>query len=149
MNPSTHFVSGIILAGILFFIFPDFIGISGFIIIFLSSFLIDIDHYISHSYSKKTLSLSKAYNWHVDISKRVKNWPKSKIKSYNYGWHFLHGIEILIVLLILGLFTSKYVLFIFFGFFLHNILDLFHEITHYKILDKFSTFYYLSKCKKY
>ncbi|MDP2673070.1 MAG: hypothetical protein Q8O84_04625, partial [Nanoarchaeota archaeon] len=60
MLPKYHVLFGFLFSLILFLIFP-FIGLSGFLIIFISSVLIDIDHYLFYVFKNRIFSINKAY----------------------------------------------------------------------------------------
>src|SRR3989344_2064766 len=93
MLPKYHALLGFIFSAIVFLIFPQ-IKLIGALIIFLSSFLIDVDHYLYYIIIKKDFSLKNAYNYHLDIRNNNK---KGKIRLF-------HTAEFLIVLLILSFF---------------------------------------------
>ena len=142
-----HIILGIIFSAVLFLLFPQ-IKLMGFLIVFLSSVLIDVDHYVYYFFKKKDWSLINAYKWHV------KNWKKyislsrpEKFKVYS-GWYFLHGIEAITLFLMLGLFVSKYFLFIFIGFLFHFFIDLYDEISLKGRIIKISMIYDFFTSKK-
>ena len=54
MYPKHHILLGFIFSVFVFILFPK-IGILGVSIIFLSSFLIDVDHYIGYAIRKRDL----------------------------------------------------------------------------------------------
>ena len=92
MLPRIHIILGLFFSIIILYIFPQ-IGVFGAAIILLSSFLIDVDHYIFYVILKKDLSLKKAYNWHIlkgikmrELSKKERNKHKNEIL-------ILHGFE--------------------------------------------------------
>lgn len=72
---------------------------------------------------------------------------KQRTKVYS-GWCFLHGIEILIILFLLGIFISKYFFLIFIGVTFHFFLDLIEEIYFGWRIDKISVIYDYFKFKK-
>lgn len=111
MYPKTHIMLGVIFIVILYFLFPK-IGIPGLFIIFLSSILIDVDHYLAFVIREKNLSLIKAYNWTIEKMNR---------KEY-LGFHFLHTIEVHILVVILTFFWHIF-FFVFIGFLFHSITD--------------------------
>jgi len=140
MLPQTHAVIGIFFAAAVFLLFPS-IGILGAAIIFLSSVLIDVDHYIYYVFKKKDFSLFRAYHWYRKNSKKHCSKPKKEKKKIHFGTFFLHGIEILIILFILGNFVSSIFYFILIGFTLHLICDLPVEIIFDNRFDKLSVIY--------
>ncbi|MBT4376301.1 hypothetical protein HOD29_02920 [archaeon] len=121
MLPHKHFIYGLIFSGIIYFIFPITILEAG--IIFLASFLIDVDHYLYYAYKEKSLNLKKAYAWFRTKGKLFKKFPRRELKKYYTGIYCLHGIEILVILFILGFFLHTLFYFILIGFYFHLILD--------------------------
>ena len=97
MFPRVHFILGIIFAATLLYLFPQ-IGLFGAILIFLSSFLIDVDHYIFYVIIEKDLSLSNAYNWHLMNRKKMKKLSKKERRKHKNEILFFHGLEPLIIL---------------------------------------------------
>ena len=137
MLPTKHFIFGLIFAGFLYFIFPK-IGLIGFSIILFSSFLIDVDHYLYYIYKKKDFSLRNAYKWFIKHKKKLLSLPWKQRNKFKTGFCFLHGIEVLLILLILWIFISKYFLFVFTGFAFHLLLDSIDQTTYWDRISKVS-----------
>ena len=70
MLPKYHIIYGFILSLILFLIFPT-LGLIGAGIIFLSSFLIDVDHYIYYVLKENKFSPRKAIHHFLEKRKRL------------------------------------------------------------------------------
>ena len=117
MLPFKHIIYSLILGLILFIILPYY-SIIPFLIFFLSSVLIDIDHYIVYIWRKKDKSLVGALKWHELLNKN----HTEKKKNIPF-FHFLHSFEFLILLVILSFFF-KYIIYALLGFIFHSILDL-------------------------
>jgi len=147
MLPKHHILFGFILSFVLFLIFPSVNLISAGII-FLSSFLIDVDHYIYYVLKKKDISLKKAISYFLEKREKIGKFNLEKKKTFYSGFYFLHGIEILIITFLIGIFISHYFLFIFIGFFFHLFLDLLEEINKNLRLDKISVIYDFFKFRK-
>lgn len=147
MLPKYHVLLGFIFSIVLFLIFPS-INLIGAGIIFFSSFLIDVGHYIYYILNKKGISLRKAVNYFLTKRKKLINMSIKKRNKFYSGFCFLHGIESLIVLFIIGIFFSKYFLLIFIGFTFHIFLDIIEEIHNNLRLDKISAIYDWFKFKK-
>ena len=147
MFPSKHFIFGLIFAGFLFLIFPK-INFIGFLIIIFSTVLIDVDHYLYYVYKKKDFSLRNAYNWFIEHKKKLLSLPWEQRNKFQTGFCFLHGIEVLFILLILWVFVSKYFLFVFVGFTFHLVLDIIHQRTIMDRLDRISLIYDFFKFKR-
>ena len=71
MLPKYHIIFGFLFSLILFIFFP-FIGLGGFLIIFASSVLIDVDHYAYYLFKNKILSIILRLK---EIIKRRINYP--------------------------------------------------------------------------
>jgi hypothetical protein len=149
MYPKYHIFFGLILSAVLFLIFPNYIGLIGAGIIFFSSFLIDVDHYIYYVIKNKSLSLKKAFNYFSNARDKMLKFTFEKRKNYYSGFCFFHGIEWLIILFVLGIFLSKYFLFIGIGFLLHLSLDWIEEYNKSPRMDKISVIYDFFKFKKF
>ena len=146
MRPITHLILGIVLAAVLFVILPE-ISLIQLGIIVASSVLIDIDHYSYYIYKKKKINPIKAYKWYTANIKKCCSMPKEQKGKVHFGTCFLHGIEILILLFILGFFVSNIFYFILIGFTFHLLLDLSVEIIYYNIYNKISIIYAFLKSR--
>jgi len=103
---------------LLFFIKPIYV-----IIIFLSSILIDLDHYFYYIFEKKRFSLKSAYHWYLIERERFHKLSREEKKKHRYFIFIFHGLEPLIIIFLL----SNYyliLLFIFIGFIMHLAEDL-------------------------
>ena len=109
MLPKWHILFGFLFAYILYWFSP--ITIIEASLIFLSSFLIDFDHYLFIINRKKLFNLKKAYYWH-----------KALPKNHKPIMHILHTIEFTIFIAILAYFFNIF-LFIFIGMLFHSSLD--------------------------
>lgn len=125
MLPKTHTIFGFLFALILALIFPKQIGLLGFFVIWVSSVLIDIDHYLLYVVYKKDLSFKRAVSFFYEKAKAFKKLPTSEQKLVHTGLYFLHGIEMIMILLAL-FFLLKIIIFfyIFLGFAFHMLIDL-------------------------
>lgn len=119
MLPKHHIIFGLLFALAAFILFPR-IGLIGTSIIFLSSVLIDVDHYLFYAFSKKDFSLKNAYEWFIEKSKTNMCLPKNQIKTIPC---LFHGIETSLILILL-IFISPIFFFILLGFLFHQSLDL-------------------------
>ncbi|MBU0959659.1 MAG: hypothetical protein KKB31_06960 [Nanoarchaeota archaeon] len=123
MRPLKHIVLGLLLALVLLFVFPKVTFTEAFIV-FLSSFLIEFDHYLEFVYRKKSFSLKKAYQWHVMLEKKTLALSLEKRKRLFLGPNIFHGAEILILFFLAGIFIHSYFYFILIGMTLHLVLDI-------------------------
>ena len=147
MYPQTHFLFGLVFS-LIFFIFVPEAGILGAGLIFLSSFLIDIDHYFYFIYKKRSFNLKKAYKWFINKGKYIKKLTPFERKEISTGFYCFHGIEIIFVLIILGLLTSKYFFYVAIGAILHLTLDWIKIIAKKERVFKISLIYDYNKNKE-
>lgn len=117
MLPKTHIIFGLIFSFLIYLSIN--LTFSQTLLVFLSSVLIDIDHYLFYLFRKKNLSLKKAYIWH-------KNIPKTRKPTL----HLLHTVEFLVLIFILTYFWQGF-LFILIGMLFHSIFDIL-EFIYYK-----------------
>jgi len=110
--------------------------------------MIDIDHYFYYVYKKKNLNPIKSIQWFLNKGKKYKKFSLTKKRKYYLSFPFLHGIEILIILFILGGLTSFYFYYILIGFLFHLIFDYIYEFTKRLRIDKISLIYDFIKFKK-
>ncbi|MBU0894629.1 MAG: hypothetical protein KKF48_03285 [Nanoarchaeota archaeon] len=148
MRPSEHIFLGIIFSLFLFIFFPK-IGFIGFLLIFLSTVLIDIDHYVYYVYKKRDLSLKKARKWNLELGKKcfylIQN---KKQKNFHGVFCFFHGIEIIIIMFFLSIF-SRIFLFISLGLTFHLLLDIYSEYRCIgRVTSKFSLIVDIIRNKK-
>ena len=131
MLPKYHIIFGFLFSLILFLIFPS-INIFEVSIIFFSSFLIDVDHYLYYVFKNKIFSINKAYNYFFEKRKKLlaKNLKEKIVNQANPLMYIFHGIEVLLIFFILGLFVNKIFLFIFMGFSFHLFLDVLEQIYY-------------------
>jgi|SRR3989344_1089013 len=124
MLPTTHIISGLIFSVVLFLFFPQ-IGFLGLLIIFLSSFLIDVDHYFYYVYKKRDLSLKKSIKWYYLNIEKFKKMSQKQKDNIFMGICLFHGIETIIILFLLYIISPifNFLIFIILGFIFHQILD--------------------------
>ncbi len=138
MNVQYHFFFGILFAALLYFLFSPIISLLGLLIIFLSSVFIDVDHYFYYIYKRRNLSPIKAYRWYMRSVHKFRSIPKERRKEIYIGFCIFHGIEMLIILFLLGLYVSPIFNFILIGFLFHLSADLVSETILGQRLDKIS-----------
>ncbi|MBS3091813.1 hypothetical protein J4466_00180 [Candidatus Pacearchaeota archaeon] len=123
MLPKIHILLGIIFSLSFWYLFPQ-IGFLGFAIIFASSVLIDVDHYLFYAYTRKDWNYFHAKKWFMDKTMEFRKMPKGKRKKLARAIPCIfHGIEAIIILLFLSLFSNIF-FFILIGFLFHEFLDL-------------------------
>jgi hypothetical protein len=128
MLPKYHIIYGLIFAAIVFLFFPD-IGLIGFTLIFLSSFLIDVDHYLFYAFTHKDRSLKNAREWFMKKRDKALKLSKKDRRQILQIPCIFHGIETVLILIFLSLFFPIFI-YILIGLIFHQILDLL-SIFHY------------------
>ena len=119
MLPKSHIIINFFIDGIfLFFINPIYV-----VIIFLSSILIDIDHYFYYIFEKKNLSLKKGIKWYLLKRKQFHNLSREEKKKHKYFVFIFHGVESIILLSILSMYFPI-LIYVVIGFSIHLIEDL-------------------------
>lgn len=147
MFPSKHLLFGVIFSLILYLIFPQ-IGVTGLSLIILSTFLIDIDHYLYYILEKKDLSLQNAYNWFVKKFKFFRRISLKEREKYKREIMIFHGIEFWSLLFAMT-FYNRIFLWIFIGVMFHIFLD-YMALIYYKepVYFKLSQTYTFIKNKR-
>ncbi|PXY71330.1 hypothetical protein CXX78_00655 [Candidatus Parvarchaeota archaeon] len=120
MLPRWHIFWGLILSIFIWFFHPE-IKIIYLLLVFLSSFLIDFDHYLVAVKNTKSLSLQKAFNYFALLGKNELNRKKKKRKKDPLM--IFHTAEFHLLVLAVG-FLEEAFLFIFLGMFFHSLLDI-------------------------
>jgi len=147
MRPIVHLIIGLLASLIIYLSYPQ-ISLLGLGIFLAASVLIDFDHYLYYFYKKKDWNPFKAYFWFIKKGKSLRKIARKQRKEFYCGFSFLHGLEWLVVLFLLGYFLHVLFYYILAGFALHLLLDI--PYTHFQIarLDKFSLIYDYFKYKK-
>ncbi|MCX6746762.1 MAG: hypothetical protein NTU63_01370 [Candidatus Pacearchaeota archaeon] len=140
MKPQSHFLLGIFFVLFLFFLFPQ-TPISGLLIIFLSSILIDVDHYLYYVFKKGDKSIIRAYKWFTENRKKAHHLSKKEKREISFGFLFLHGVEILIALYFLYVYVSEIFLYLLIGFGFHLLVDIVSEGIECGKFNKISIIY--------
>ena len=140
MLPRYHFLLGLVFSVVLYFALPN-VGILNLAVFLVATVAIDVDHYLYYVYRKKDYSLRNAIGWFDGSIKSLKKFDVKKRKEFYIGFCFLHGIEVLVLLLILGYFVSNIFYFVCLGFAFHLILDYIHGFRNKDRFDKFSIIY--------
>ena len=146
MLPKYHIIIGAIASLILFYLTN--LTITQTIIIFLSSFLIDIDHYIIYGIMYKNWSLKNSRKYFFNIREKWIKIPLKERKKYKRHIFIFHGIEFWIILFIISNYFP-FILFILYGFAIHIFLD-YLDLIYFKepLYQKFSQFYVYQTNKK-
>ena len=132
MIPRWHIVLGLIFTAIVYFSVP---GIEWYflLLIFLSSFLIDFDHYVASVIKTGNIGLFKSFEYHRKMQKVEKKENEKGIRQRG-DFHLFHTIEFHALIGLLGLFWVGFV-YIFIGMVFHSLIDvisLIHEDRTYR-----------------
>lgn len=140
MLPSKHIFYGFLFSLFAYLIFPQ-IGVFNAFVIFLSSFLIDFDHYLVYVFYKRKFSVRKAYRHFVNLDKTLFH-----NKSYKGPLVIFHTVEVLALLLWLSIYNSVF-LFISIGMIFHWLLDIYtlKKLNALHAKDFSIIYYYLNK----
>ncbi len=128
MTPKYHVLFGLIFILILYLAFSPTTFILA--VIFFSSILIDVDHYILYFFAKKDLSLRKAYKFFIERKELWLSMPLEKREKCKRAVFYFHGIEFLAFILLLSFFSSFFIP-VFLGCLFHLFIDLI-ELYFYK-----------------
>ncbi len=118
MFPLYHGIFGALLSLILLLFFPQ-IGWIGASVIFASSILIDVDHYMYYVFKKKDFSLPRAYRYFVNLRNI---YLRGSLNRYQHPVMLFHGIEFCILLILLS-YIHIFFFWILIGFLIHLALD--------------------------
>jgi hypothetical protein len=121
MFPKKHIIYGAIFSILLLLLFPKITLFQG-VVIFLSTFLVDVDHYIYFAFKKNSLSLKKAYRFFVKAHKMPTQYRRRFVLIF-------HTAEFLIIIAVLAYFNYYFFL-IFIGIAFHSILDIINMSFH-------------------
>ena len=138
MYPKYHILFGFLFALILFIFCPK-INLFFAIIIFLSSFFVDIDHYLFRAWKLNQKNIFKAYISNLSEKKAHNNSYKENRKNKIPGFYIFHGFEIIIILFLLGFSIHKLFYFIALGILFHLCLDYIEMILNKEKMHKFSS----------
>ena len=126
MLPKTHMLLGLVFSGIVWFLFPAIPG-WGILLVFLSSFLIDFDHYVVFVLKQKKMSLNESLKWHdkEDVVQRKEKAAGIRQKGH---FHLFHTIEFHGIVWLLGYFLWSGFLYVTIGMIFHSVCDLVYLI---------------------
>jgi len=110
MLPKWHVLFGFIFAYVVYWLTS--ISIFEASLIFLSSVLIDFDHYVWVAKRKGYFNLKKAYFWH-----------KALPKNHKPIMHIFHTVEFTVFVAVLAYFFNPF-LFVLIGMLFHSALDI-------------------------
>ncbi len=121
MLPRWHILLGLIFTALIWFISPE-ISLIYLVVLFLSSFLIDTDHYINACNKTGKLSLGRAFNYYKEQDKRIERMKAKGIRKKG-DFHLFHTIEFHALIGLAGYFFPVF-FYIFIGMVFHSLLDI-------------------------
>ena len=116
-----HVLFGFIISYLLVYFFN--VSLLSGLIIFLSSFLIDIDHYLWYGATMKDWNPLNAITWGLKIEKK---WDSTSIETRNKfqrGVFIFHGLPFWILLAVLAYHVNEAFLFVLVGIMIHMAAD--------------------------
>ena len=130
MLPKTHIILGAIFSALIWIVFPEtaWYNVS---LIFLSSFLIDFDHYMCAVLKNKSLSLPKALRYYDKLNRMEKIEFKKGMRRKG-DFHVFHTIEFHALVFVAGLVFEPF-LYIFIGMTFHSLMDIIYGL-HERLL---------------
>jgi hypothetical protein len=140
MLPKYHIILGVLFITVLYFIFPQ-ISLFYLAIVLLSSVLIDSDHYLYYILEKKDFSLIKALKWYEEKRKKSQLLSKKERAKQYSGFYLFHGIELVIILALLGRFIFPLLTYVAAGFLFHFAIDIPYEFYTKRTIQKSSLIY--------
>ena len=122
MLPRYHVLYGAIFT-LLFWIIAPNAPLLYLAILFLSSFLIDFDHYVVAFIKNNHWGLKKAFDYHKNIEK-IENKEYGRGIKRRGDFHLFHTIEFHFLIGFIGMFYALF-FYIFIGMVFHSLLDVF------------------------
>lgn len=122
MLPRKHILYGFLFTLIFWFFSPK-TQIINLFLIFLSSFLIDFDHYIQAVLKTKNLNLQNSLEYHNKQEKIFQKNHKKRIRK-KADFHIFHTLEFHILIAGLSILWTPF-FYILMGMIFHSILDIF------------------------
>jgi len=105
MIPRNHILLGLLFSFI-FFLISNSLAAS--LIVFFSSFLIDIDHYFYGVYKKKTFSLGKIYSFFSEYKDKWRKLSYEQKKEVKFPVLIFHGFEFILIVFLLALLFDNF-----------------------------------------
>ncbi len=127
MLPRWHIILGFILSLVLGLLFPQ-ISLLNLLAVFLSSFLIDFDHYLCAVRKTGKLSLIDALEYYRVLGRKRREMHNQGIRKKGH-FHIFHTLEFHLLILIGALFWP-FLWFVLLGMVFHSLLDIIYLVTH-------------------
>src|SRR3989338_4978773 len=143
MLPRWHILLGFIFSLIIWIIFPE---TSYFYIalVFLSSFIIDFDHYCNAVLKTGKLGLFRAFDYHKDICREYDKEIKKKGRIRERDLQVFHTVEFNLLLAVLGFLWSGF-WYILLGILFHIFLDLIYQARYrFSLMREYSLIHWFA-----
>ena len=127
MLPRWHIFFGAIFTIIIWIAAPQ-TNLIYIALIFLSSFLIDFDHYLNVAIKTRKVRLKHALEYHKHLGKIEESENKKGLRKRG-DFHIFHTIEFHLLIAILAFLWTPF-FYIFIGMIFHSLLDLFWLLLH-------------------
>ncbi len=121
MLPRWHILFGFIFTLVIWYFAPN-ISLFYLLLVFLSSFLIDFDHYICAVKKNGNFNIFHAFKYHEE-QRNLEEKEKRRGTRKKGDFHLFHTVEFHVMIGILGIFISPF-FYIFIGMVFHSLLDL-------------------------
>lgn len=130
MIPRWHILSGLVFSGLFWILFPK-TGWLYVLLIFLTSFLIDFDHYISSIFKTHSFSLVKSLEYHRKMDIKEKRDREKGVRIME-EFHIFHTAEFHLFILLLGFLWNGF-FYIFIGMLFHSVVDIIDMVCRDRI----------------
>ena len=127
MLPRWHIFLGMVFTFLIWILMPE-TNIYYLSLVFLSSFMIDFDHYMCSVMKTGTFSLKRAFVYHKKEAIKQERERNKGIRRRG-DFHLFHTLEFHALLFLIGIYFTPF-LYIFIGMTFHSILDIFYLIYH-------------------
>ena len=122
MIPRWHILFGALFAALIWVAAPK-TNLIFILLVFLSAFLIDFDHYMCSVLKTKKLGLFHSFEYHKQMDREEKERKKKGIRQKG-DFHLFHTIEFHVLVGLLGLWWIGF-FYIFLGMIFHSLLDIY------------------------
>lgn len=126
MLPRWHIIIGAIFTILIWIATPQ-INFLYILLLFLSTFLIDFDHYLCSALKTKKLGLFHSFEYHKEMQKK-QNRDKAKGIRERGDFHLFHTVEFHILVGLLGFLWIEF-FYVFLGMIFHSLLDVYSLLT--------------------
>ena len=126
MRPYYHIIFGAIFSILVWIAAPQLNYLYA-ILLFLSTFLIDFDHYLCSALKTKKLGLFHSFAYHKEIRKRELTEKARGIKQRG-DFHLFHTVEFHILVGLLGFLWIGF-FYVFLGMIFHSLIDVYSLLS--------------------